>query len=273
MYEHNCAYARPSVTDDNTPIFAYGAAFDYLHYKEILRETGLPFFQILQCSKGNGVLELNNNSYSIEPGDVFIIPKDLQHRYYPVTSDWLLDWITFSGSAIDSIVSGLNINKFGIYKNKYSINIKTQIKEIINIYHAKKINRVIVSSPISYNILTELVSMNKPFGRLYPIIKYIEENYNKNITLEMMSNIINVTEYHVCRLFKNELSMRPFEYINKVRIQKAKELLSDLNLKISEISKIAGFENENYFRYIFKQITGTSPSMYRKKYFLLCENP
>lgn len=267
MYEHNCAYARPSVTDDNIPIFAYGLAFEYLHYKEIPRETGFPLFQILQCTNGSGILEVNNNSYCIEPGDVFLMPKDLPHKYYPVTSDWLLDWITFSGSAIDNIVSGLNINRFELYKNQYSADIQFQIKEIINIYHTKKSDRVIAASPIAYNILTKIVSMGKSYGRLDSIIDYIEKNYDQNITLDTLANLLNVTEYHICRIFKNELSMRPFEYINKVRIQKSKEFLGDFSLKISDISKKTGFENENYFRSVFKQITGISPSAYRKKFF------
>lgn len=267
MYEYNCAYARPGVRDESIPVFVYGLAFDYEHKKEVEREHGFPLLQLHQCTEGAGRLEINSAQYTIEQGDALILPPGIPHRYYPVKETWKLDWITFSGSCCAQIAAGFGLTEFALYKNRASAELHSRIKEIVGIYHKRGGNRVLMTTSSAYEMLALAKRLSERESRLSPVLRYIDANTDRDITLEELASAAGISTYHLCRLFRAELSMRPTEYVNRARIQFSKELLADSNLNISAVAKRCGFRSENYFRDIFRRFTGTSPSAYRKLYY------
>lgn len=90
---------------------------------------------------------------------------------------------------------------------------------------------------------------------------YLSEN--NNISLIDIANEFNISEEHFCRIFKEYTGYRPLEYVNLVKIQKAKELLKNTNYSIGEISAQAGYESHSYFTLLFKKYTGITPIEYR----------
>ena len=105
------------------------------------------------------------------------------------------------------------------------------------------------------------------YGRLIPILNYIEEHYAKNITLKDLSDLLGVTPQHLCTLFRKTMNVRIFEYINLVRIKKSKEfLLDDAAAAIRDVAYANGFEDVSYFCYIFKRIEKVTPGEFRKLY-------
>ena len=86
---------------------------------------------------------------------------------------------------------------------------------------------------------------------------------NSNVNLSDIVSMLNISEEHFCRIFKDYTGFRPFEYINRLKIQKAKELLKNSELNIKDISFQTGFENHSYFSKLFKRYTGCTPSEYR----------
>lgn len=267
MYEYNCAYARPGVRDESIPLYIYGLAFDYTHIKEIDREHGFPLLQLHQCTAGAGRLEIGASQYNIEPGDALILPPGIPHKYYATEKPWDIDWITFSGSCCADIASGFGLTEFALYKGRASGEIHSKIKEVVGIYHKRGTNRVLMTSPTAYEILTLAKRLSEHESRLSPVLRYIDANTSRDITLEELAAVAGISEYHLCRLFRSELSMRPTEYINRARVQLSKELLADMSISIAETARRCGFRSENYFRDTFRRFTGTSPSAYRKLYY------
>ena len=93
---------------------------------------------------------------------------------------------------------------------------------------------------------------------------YIEKCYDKNITLEEIAAQLHVNRNYLSQLFK-KVTGEPFVmYINKHRIQKAKELMMSGNYMVYEVSEMVGFQNSTYFSQVFKSITGYSPSEYNR---------
>ena len=95
------------------------------------------------------------------------------------------------------------------------------------------------------------------------ILDYIQQNYNKDISIKLLSSSFNINAAYLGQLFKNETGEMLTNYVNGIRIEKAKEMLVNTNLKASEISERVGYPNTNYFYRIFKKITGISPTEYR----------
>ncbi len=94
---------------------------------------------------------------------------------------------------------------------------------------------------------------------------YITENYDRDISLDDVSREVNISPYYFSKLFKEESGENFIEYLTRVRIDAAKEMLTKGDLSIREISQKAGYADPNYFSRIFKKQAGMTPREYREK--------
>jgi len=94
---------------------------------------------------------------------------------------------------------------------------------------------------------------------------YIRENYNKPLTVKDVADCINLSPSYFQHLFKSETDCSFIDYLTKIRIARAEELLIREDLPISDIAFSVGFDDSNYFSRVFKQKTGSSPREYRKE--------
>lgn len=94
--------------------------------------------------------------------------------------------------------------------------------------------------------------------------QYIECHYSEKIQLDDIARTIYLSPVYFSVLFKKEEKMNFSEYLMRYRIDKAKELLCDPSLSISEIGRKVGYGQQRYFSQIFKRIVGLKPSEYRK---------
>lgn len=90
----------------------------------------------------------------------------------------------------------------------------------------------------------------------------IARNYHSDLNIEKIAKELHYSKNYFGQLFKQEMGMSVNEYINQVRVQKAKALLLDGNLKIGQIAEKVGFSDQQYFSRIFKKIVGCMPSEY-----------
>ncbi|MCR1898462.1 response regulator [Irregularibacter muris] len=94
--------------------------------------------------------------------------------------------------------------------------------------------------------------------------KYIEENYMKNITLEDLGTHIGFNPSYFSSLFKKETGTSFIEYLSQIRMEKAKELLRESDLRIQDICLMVGYNDVKYFSKSFMKYTGLKPNEYRK---------
>lgn len=94
---------------------------------------------------------------------------------------------------------------------------------------------------------------------------FIESHYAEPITLDIVSESVFLSPSYFSSFFKKYSRYTFNEYLTKVRVEKAKELLERLDLNITRIAQEVGYEDFNYFSQIFKKVTGITPSEYRKK--------
>lgn len=95
-------------------------------------------------------------------------------------------------------------------------------------------------------------------------MKFIDDNFHKDITLEDVSKEVNLSPYYFSKLFKAEIGENFIDYLTRVRINKAKELLNNKDLSIKEICFTIGYSDPNYFSRNFKKIVGITPTEYRE---------
>jgi len=100
---------------------------------------------------------------------------------------------------------------------------------------------------------------------IYKSIEYIRRNYMKKISLDEVAENVSLSPSYFSRIFKKETKTSFNSYLNNVRIEMSKKLLSDEDIALSDIALLVGFENQSYYSRVFKQITGMSPRQFREK--------
>ncbi len=94
--------------------------------------------------------------------------------------------------------------------------------------------------------------------------QYLWEHYNEDITLTDVAEAVSVSTFHLSHLFKKETGSPPIQYLIQCRMEKAKELLRDKKIPITQIALRVGYDSPNYFSTVFKKMEGISPAEYRK---------
>lgn len=136
--------------------------------------------------------------------------------------------------------------------------LNARIYDILAILYQNFLNKL--------NTETQHVNSSKAFGleRLNTALKYIENNYQKDISLKEVSKAAGFSEYHFSRLFKNITETNFHDFVNEFRVKKAESLLSNSDITIIQAAHTAGFSSISTFNRIFKELKGCTPSAYRK---------
>lgn len=114
------------------------------------------------------------------------------------------------------------------------------------------------------NILRNIL-LNGKYDLIQKINSYIENNFQQEITLGFLADMFYITPNYLSTIFNEKNGMSLKDYVNKLRIETAKKHLEETDMKISEISKIVGYNQLSYFGSIFKRFEGCTPNEYRTK--------
>lgn len=98
---------------------------------------------------------------------------------------------------------------------------------------------------------------------LYKAIQYINAHYFEDLNLDILAQNVFVSSYYLSHLFRREMGVTFSDYLTKVRVSRAKELLMEGRL-VEDVSECVGYRDGNYFIKIFKKYVGVTPSKYRK---------
>lgn len=94
-------------------------------------------------------------------------------------------------------------------------------------------------------------------------LEYVHHHYSEELSLKQIADLAGLSENYFSSLFKQEMGENLITYINRVRIQYAKEMLRSGTMKVYEIAEKVGYRNTTYFSTMFKKITGMSVSEYK----------
>lgn len=109
-----------------------------------------------------------------------------------------------------------------------------------------------------------LKSQQQDSNVMFEIAKYIRNHYHQDITLQEIANHFYLSREYISRKFKQEFGQNLSDYLSGIRIEKAKLLLLNPHLRISQVAAMVGYEDEKYFSKVFKKTVGVSPNEYRK---------
>ncbi|MFB9277840.1 AraC family transcriptional regulator [Cohnella cellulosilytica] len=267
----------PIVTESDSRLPLYLTSIGHWEYQERTRRPGgFPDYQWLQAISGTGELEVDGTRRQVKPGQGFFLLPNETHVYYPTSEPWGLHWIAFNGSLMPSWMNHSGIRRSGVYALSDPDSLIAQMKAI---YAMSLTGRPFLGAECSkllYALLLDL-SRNAKTGssssprhdqKLQPVIRFIEDNCHRVLSIDEMAARIGVSAQYLCHLFKRVFQLRPMEYVNRERINRSKELmLNEPQLKLREVAHRVGFDSPSYFSSVFKKIVGMSPEQFRGRRF------
>ena len=103
----------------------------------------------------------------------------------------------------------------------------------------------------------------KSLGAVEAAKSYIQNNYSRDISLDEVSQTVNISPYYFSKIFKEDVGEGFVEYLTKIRMDKAKELLTTTECSMKEICSMVGYADPNYFSRSFKKNVGVTPTEYK----------
>ncbi len=93
--------------------------------------------------------------------------------------------------------------------------------------------------------------------------RFIEEHHGEDLSLGQVAKAVNTSTFYFCKIFKKATGLNFTDYVSRLRIEKAKNLLLNPNLRVSEIAFEVGFQSLTHFNRVFRRVVGQSPTDYR----------
>ncbi len=227
-------------------------------------------FELYYMKEGKCHYVIDDNSFDIISGDVILIPSGTMHgtNYGSKPCTRLL--INFPESFIDSEILSAIKSMGYIYRNSETV---PPINELFYLIEQEYLKNDSLSYP-ALKAYTEgiLMIMLRRSKKVDPdrnsivdaAVRYIQENYTSTIRLADVAKMLSVSEEHLSRIFKKEITFGFSEYITLIRLQKAEHMLkNEPSRAVTEVAYACGFNDSNYFSYKFKKAYGLTPSEVR----------
>ncbi|WP_419869967.1 AraC family transcriptional regulator [Chryseobacterium sp. CT-SW4] len=245
-----------------------------------------PEIELVCIVAGSGTRHVGYHKSNYTNGDLVLIGSNIPHSGFGLNStdpheeivlQFKEEIFQFPAEEVEarSIKNLLELSKYGIlYGSSTKKLILPKLKKLMENEGYKRYLLLLeilfeLSTCEDYTLLNNeimpytIISKNK--ARLENIFTYVENNYDKEIPIEEVAKLANLTLPAFCNFFKKATQITFTEFVNRYRINKACLLMAQ-NKSISECSYSCGFNNVTYFNRMFKKYTDKTPSEFIKDY-------
>lgn len=245
------------------------------------------FFQLVVVSEGDAIVQAGEKTLEAGAGDVLLFCPQTSHGIRPRRE---------KKGTLRLYDVKFNVNEPGLFQSLLDLPVQQHLEDVQTAkYYFNRIMTESEKKPCFYMytiscylwmillmILRPQIQEEAEAASVFPdlgdsvemrrgnidiaqVERYIQENYIHNITLDTLSQVAHSNKTSLTQAFKEAYGTTPLRYIIQLRIKKAKELLVETNISISEISELVGFQTIHYFSRFFKEKEHCSPLEYRMR--------
>lgn len=248
---------------------AYEQASEALAYKFIFPNQQVFFYQEIEDKKEDFIMEeqLFQKIYNMLGTDRQNEIKSTLLDVFNIEElkNYKLTYVHALSDAINTIIFDQAFNELG----KESIEIfklYDQVGDISNFYSIHEYFYAVENLTMHlHEYIKEMKIVYSEDRIMEKAIAFIHENAHKDLNMAVVSNHISLNYSYFSHTFKEYTGENFVDYLKKVRIEKAKGLLSNIDNKIFEVSELVGFKNPKQFSRVFRELEGISPKEFREK--------
>ena len=236
-------------------------------------------YEIYYLEKGGRKMLVQDRVYDLSAGDVLLIKPDILHRSMHSGSHTRIN-IVFSDEFLDTYFTARSkkylISCFDTEFIRLSADARDMFLKLfsrlcsenergdemfITISEILKLLNIAAQNGTGYDEIKKKTFSEKTNS----VIDFIKNNFSAITKLDEIADACYINKSYMCRLFKREVGMTVFEYLNNVKIQNACELMRHTDRTLTDIAISCGFSGVSYFSASFKSLMKCTPSQFRKK--------
>ena len=216
---------------------------------------------------GKGYIEAENKRYTVEAGDTYFLNKLQKHIYYSDKKNpYTKCFVVLRGAFMDNLVAAFGLTESVLIKKIDTEKVFRKLFELADVEGELPLDEIMLCA-------VNLVQKIKPHDyrhldtplKLPELIKnYLDENVTQKVTLDDISNALNLSKSHIERLFAEKYHTSPLKYFAYNKISYACTLVINTDYTVSEIADMLSFGDAKYLSKCVKKTTGMSPSQLRK---------
>lgn len=234
---------------------------------------------VVPLAQGGTQLALPPASQRLAPGQACIIPAQQRHQLRLTQSGELL-MIFLERQFISQSINSIFLSSSWCFTQPQIIedsviqfvaqNLKKKISrtDAIAQHYCKALSQILAIHLVDR--YTETKPLPKPqktgifCDKVVPILEHIHNHLDSELKVSDLATMAGLSAPHFCRVFKKSMALSPHRYILLQRVDRAKELLQESELTLSEIAIQCGFYDQSHFSLQFRNFTGMTPKSYRQ---------
>jgi AraC family transcriptional regulator of arabinose operon len=245
--------------------------------REHLRERtqGVNQAIFIYCVRGAGWCELNGTRHSVRMGEMLVVPPETPHVYgADEKKPWTIHWFHAQGALIQNYLDELNVSLdrpvvflgedpqwlalfeevLGALEQGY-----TQLQ----LLHASHVLAHLLAITIRHRH-ENWRERPDAAQKIAQTIIYMKQHLDRPLQLDALAALANLSRSRYTGLFKEQTGFAPIDYFNRLRMHSACQLLDTTVMSVKDIATSLGYEDQLYFSRVFKLVTETSPTEYRR---------
>lgn len=267
MKNENIYYVDGRCADKNVVVTLAGITYPDSSYLIKREKSDIYVFEYVL--DGEGTVWDSGAARKVKKGDVYILKKGESHRYYSDKKEPMKKiWFNVDGSIIAHLLSDYSLSNTchieGFGEPYMFFKIRNKLLEC-------KAERRLHDGEMDI-LFHMLIKKLSDFEKKKDYVKseaeilkdYIDSHLDRSLTIKELANHIYRSPSHAINIFKNSFGKTPYDYMLERKIETAKMLLKNTNMKIGDVCTECGFTDGHYFSRYFKKCVGTSPNEYRK---------
>jgi len=250
-----------------------------LNYSKKINKT-LKYHELILITGGKGHIIFPHKRYEVKDGVLLYLCPNVQYSVNIDVEDPLCFMVVhfsylnvmFNGNkwGITEGPNTLRLDSVQVLKDYYQVN--NIFKKLVEDWTLKLPGYEFITKTLLQQLLIEIYKSKKRNSPNYStslkvekIIEYMRSNISNKLILKDLSELVQLSSSYLSKVFKATTGYSIIEFFNKIKVDKAKEIIIEDDKKIKEVAQMLGFTDEFYFSRIFKKIEGVSPSEFYSK--------
>lgn len=249
----------------------------YVNPHECVKSHTHPYYHMILVVDGALRFEIENNTFCITPGQYLLVPRNTKHAFLNEGTDateYLEIKFSLLKSAFDSqiarrkiqtsaneLVAGLFkqiVKEYASFDNRADNAAASYLLALLNILGES--DRYQETSQFRYFAASDYTELSQK------IIKYLEEHYHEDVSLDSLARAIDYNKSYLCVAFKKDTHLKIIDCLNTIRIRRAAELVVYSEYTLTQVAEACGFSSVSHFNRVFLKYVGITPGQCRRAY-------
>lgn len=232
-------------------------------------------YSLVYLTQGRGVFRVRGSRpLHVSAGDVLLIHAGVWHDYAPSPeTGWKEYWMMFNGKQAERLISQIELPRrvpmmhYGVDESLHHLftqmlKVAEEMPPLADVIHSGLVLQMAALIQSRIQLQREQGEREESF--IQKAKQHLAEAGGHPVDMKHLAQSLGVSYPHFRRVFKTSTGLPPQQYLLNLRINRAKQLMEEPGIKLSDAARRAGFDDPYYFSRVFKQKTGITPSQWRR---------